>query len=151
MILIVLFIIPNPFSSIGSGTNLIIWLLQPKTLSWVTLALRMRSKAINIICIVGPFHILLPLVCLPLNSTLQPCSLFSSSLTPPDPLSTTGFYVTWHSLLLFFAKQWLFILQVPAETKLPLTNLLWTVLWVRWPAVNSQTPCTFPPTNHTLL
>lgn len=80
MILILLYFIPNPFSGTHSGINPIISLLQPKTLSWVTIALTIRSKFIHMICIIGPSHILTPLLCLPLNSTLQPCSVFSRIL-----------------------------------------------------------------------
>ena len=150
MILILLYFIHNPFSSICSGTNPISH-LQPKALPWVTTALRIRPKFINRICIIGPSHVTIPLLCLPLNSILQPSSAFSSWAHQILPqLQAFIGYLAFSSP--FPCQTMTIHPSGPSWDKTrPDKPSLDSPVWVRWPAVNSPTPCIFPPSNHILL
>lgn len=87
-----------------------------------------------------------PHLCLPSNFTVQPWWVFSSSLKPPNSPSVTGFCTCCLSFSSSFLGETMTIhplgpsLDKPSPDK-PFLNSL---VWVRWPAMNYQTPVFFP-------
>lgn len=149
IILTLSYYIPNLFSSTNYETNHIISLVQPKTLQSVTNAIRMRSKFVNMMCIIWPTP--------PSHPSFLPSFKLQSS-------HAEFFLVPWNHQVLFnyrllyglpgilfsfsLSNNDYSSLRSQFRQKFPWQAFPGQSVWVWGPAVNSQTPHIFPIKSH---